>query len=88
MVPPFSPPPPPAPMLQCQAALTPGGSGASADPSEIDEEFPKARLLFVSVVLTGVLPILMVLHRILRDGCPFRLKISLPNPTESFFLMW
>ena len=34
----------PAPFLQCQPHLTPGGSGVLADPARIDEEFPKAWL--------------------------------------------
>ena len=33
---------PPAPFLQCDPALTPGGSGVLADPLGIDEEFQKA----------------------------------------------
>ena len=37
---------PPAPFLQCQAHLTPGGSGVLADPARIDEEFRKAWLPF------------------------------------------
>ena len=35
---------PPAPFLQCQPHLTPGGSGVLADPARIDEEFRKAWL--------------------------------------------
>ena len=35
---------PPAPFLQCDPALTPGGSGVLADPLRIDEEFQKAWL--------------------------------------------
>ena len=35
---------PPAPFLQCDAHLTPGGSGVLADPARIDEEFRKAWL--------------------------------------------
>ena len=35
---------PPAPFLQCQPHLTPGGSGVLADPDRIDEEFRKAWL--------------------------------------------
>ena len=35
---------PPAPFLQCQPHLTPGGSGVLADPAKIDEEFRKACL--------------------------------------------
>ena len=35
---------PPAPFLQCDPALTPGGSGVLSDPVRIDEEFQKARL--------------------------------------------
>ena len=35
---------PPAPFLQCDAHLTPGGSGVLADPVRIDEEFRKAWL--------------------------------------------
>ena len=34
----------PAPFLQCDPALTPGGSGVLADPARIDEEFRKAWL--------------------------------------------
>ena len=34
----------PAPFLQCQPHLTPGGSGVLADPARIDEEFGKAWL--------------------------------------------
>ena len=34
----------PAPFLQCQPHLTPGGSGVLADPARIDEEFRKAWL--------------------------------------------
>ena len=34
----------PAPFLQCQPHLTPGGSGVLADPAKIDEEFRKAWL--------------------------------------------
>ena len=37
---------PPSPFLQCDRALTPGGSGVLADPAGIDEEFRKARLSF------------------------------------------
>ena len=33
---------PPAPFLQCDPVLTPGGSGVLADPAWIDEEFRKA----------------------------------------------
>ena len=35
---------PPSPFLQCSRAVTPGGSGALADPAGIDEEFRKAWL--------------------------------------------
>ena len=35
---------PPPPFLQCDARLTPCGSGVLADPSRIDEEFRKAWL--------------------------------------------
>ena len=35
---------PPCPFLQCDRALTPGGSGVLADPAGIDEEFRKAWL--------------------------------------------
>ena len=35
---------PPAPFLQCEPHLTPGGSGVLADPAGIDEEFRKAWL--------------------------------------------
>ena len=35
---------PPSPFLQCDARLTPGGSGVLADPSRIDEEFRKVWL--------------------------------------------
>ena len=35
---------PPAPFLQCEPHLTPGGSGVLADPARIDEEFRKAWL--------------------------------------------
>ena len=35
---------PPAPFLQCEPHLTPGGSGVLADPVRIDEEFRKAWL--------------------------------------------
>ena len=35
---------PPAPFLQCNPHLTPGGSGVLADPARIDEEFRKAWL--------------------------------------------
>ena len=35
---------PPAPFLQCDAHLTPGGSGVLADPARIDQEFRKAWL--------------------------------------------
>ena len=34
----------PAPFLQCNPHLTPGGSGVLADPAKIDEEFRKAWL--------------------------------------------
>ena len=35
---------PPAPLLQCDPALTPGGSGVLADLLRIDEELQKAWL--------------------------------------------
>ena len=35
---------PPAPFLQCEPHLTPGGSGVLADPARVDEEFRKAWL--------------------------------------------
>ena len=35
---------PPAPFVQCEPHLTPGGSGVLADPARIDEEFRKAWL--------------------------------------------
>ena len=35
---------PPAPFLQCEPHLTPGGSGVLSDPARIDEEFRKAWL--------------------------------------------
>ena len=35
---------PPAPFLQCEPHLSPGGSGVLSDPSRIDEEFRKAWL--------------------------------------------
>ena len=34
----------PAPFLQCEPHLTPGGSGVLSDPARIDEEFRKAWL--------------------------------------------
>ena len=37
---------PPAPLLQCDTHLTPGGFGVLADPARIDEEFRKAWLPF------------------------------------------
>ena len=36
----------PAPFLQCEPHLSPGGSGGLADPSRIDEEFRKVRLSY------------------------------------------
>ena len=43
---------PPAPFLQCEPGLTPGGSGVLANPARIDEELPKGLaslfLLFLS----------------------------------------
>ena len=38
---------PPAPFLQCEPHLTPGGSGVLADPARIDEEFRKAWLPYL-----------------------------------------
>ena len=38
---------PPAPFLQCEPRLTPGGSGVLSDPARIDEEFRKAWLPYV-----------------------------------------
>ena len=38
---------PPAPSLQCDPPITPGGSGVLADPSRIDEEFRKAWLPYL-----------------------------------------
>ena len=35
---------PPAPFLQCDPGLSPGGSGILSDPARIDEEFRKAWL--------------------------------------------
>ena len=35
---------PPAPFLQCEPCLTPGGSGVLSDPARIDEELRKAWL--------------------------------------------
>ena len=35
----------PAPFLQCEPHLTPGGSGVPVDPAGIDQDFRKARLL-------------------------------------------
>ena len=37
---------PPAPFLQCDPVLTPGGSSVLADPLRIDEEFQKAWFLY------------------------------------------
>ena len=37
---------PPAPFLQCDPCLSPGGSGVLSDPNQIDEEFRKAWLPF------------------------------------------
>ena len=34
----------PAPFLQCDPLIAPGGSGVLTDPTRIDEEFRKARL--------------------------------------------
>ena len=48
---------PPAPFLQCQPLLTPGGSGVLADPSGIFEEFRKAwASLFLSFWVKGDQP--------------------------------
>ena len=37
---------PPAPFLQCQFHLTPGGSGVLADPARIEEEFRKVWFIY------------------------------------------
>ena len=48
---------PPAPILQCEPHLTPGGSGVLADPARIDEEFRKAWLpYFLSLWAKGYQP--------------------------------
>ena len=47
---------PPAPFLQCEPHLSPGGSGVLSDPSKIDEEFRKAWLLFLSLWTKGGQP--------------------------------
>ena len=48
---------PPSPFLQCDRALTPGGSGVLADPARIDEEFRKAWLpYFLSLWAKGDQP--------------------------------
>ena len=52
---------PPAPFLQCEPHLTPGGSGVLADPARIDEEFRKAWLpYFCRSEVDGCLPLLPV----------------------------
>ena len=48
---------PPAPFLQCDPVLTPGGSGVLADPLRIEEEFPKSLVsLFLSFWMKGDQP--------------------------------
>ena len=48
---------PPSPFLQCDRALTPGGSGILSDPSRIDEEFRKGLAsLFLSLWAKGGQP--------------------------------
>ena len=44
---------PPAPFLQCEPRLTPGGSGVLADPVRIDEEFRKAWLPYFAALGKG-----------------------------------
>ena len=47
---------PPAPFLQCDPALTPGGSGVLVDPLRIDEEFRKAWLPYFCLSTKGDRP--------------------------------
>ena len=66
---------PPAPFLQCEPCLTPGGSGVLSDPARIDEEFRKAWLPYFcrsgqretsldefSFAVDGWLPLLPEVH--------------------------
>ena len=67
---------PPAPFLPCKPRLTPGGSGALADPARIDKEFRKAWLPPFAALGKGK-PAL----RRLRVGCLFLPVFSLPQLT-------
>ena len=62
----------PAPFLQCDSGLTPGGSGVLADPGRIDEEFRKAWLPY----FCGWLPLLPEVSSL--DGWGWREFKALP----------
>ena len=63
----------PAPFLQRKPDLTPGGSGALADPARIDEEFRKAWLLIFAALGKGI-PALRSSMRKLMVGYRFCLR--------------
>ena len=59
----------PAPFLQSEPQLTPGGSGVLADPARIDEEFRK---VWLPALRNSILS--------LRSGCLFCLRYLLTGP--------
>ena len=64
----------PAPLLQCEPPLSPGGSGVPADPARIDEKFRKAGLPYF-VALGKGRPALRNSMMRLKDGCLCCLKL-------------
>ena len=63
---------PPAPFLQCEPHLTPGGSGVFADPAKTDEEFRKAWLPYkgIPALRNSVVKLMGGYHFSLRFLCP------------------
>ena len=71
---------PPAPFLQCEPHLTPGGSGVLADPAKIDEEFRKAWLPYFC--RSGQRDTsLEEFDRVVEEWLPLLPEVSLPRLT-------
>ena len=70
---------PPAPSLQCEPHLTPGGSGVLADPAKIDEEFRSRPGFPIFVALGKGRPALRNSIEKWRAGYHFYLRFICPS---------
>ena len=76
---------PPAPFLQCDPVLTPGGSGVLADPLRIDEEFQKA--WFPNFFCRGKTNLEEFAHEV-GGWLPVLTEVVLPRLSGSLLAEW